>query len=232
MKLHGLHACIWSAVAGAVLALGAHDAHAGGFSPFVGPTTVHAFTAQVKGAAQDVNKHDDDVIGRDSVNQKDLAGACLDRSLSKSEKIVLVTDCGDQSNPFVAYILVVNTAADPATIVDDLGQATLIAVARKEDKNGVTKQIEYDMAGSLACNPGFHVDVSGYVKASFKPLDPKVQDSPVCMQSANGKALGTAVLGEPRTVVVENMSLKAGARSSKINVPAASINTWFAPPAP
>ncbi len=223
MKFRGMQAVVGSALASAGVLLGAYGAQAQG--EFEGPTTVHSFTASLKGAVQDENNRGRESIRRESANQRDLARACLGRSLRGREKIVLVTDCGDTISPFQALVLVVDTNDEPAEIVTDLGRATLLQVARKENGDDDTTEVLYSIFGELGCDDT-EVEFTGFAKASFKQLDPSDDASPICVSSANGKALGGGEI-EGEDAVLEHMNFTAGGRSKNIEVPAEDINLYF-----
>ncbi len=223
MKHRGLQVGMRSALVCAGVMLGAHAAQAQ--SEIIGPTTVHSFTLNVKGVLQDERGNGQDVIDRHTVNQRDLAKACLGRSVRGREKIVLVTDCGDVVAPYEALVLVVDTDTEPASIVTDLGMATLDPVARKENNDDETQEVIYRLFGELDCDD-LEVEFVGFAKASFKQLDPKAPSSPICANAATGKALGRGEFDDD-DVVLEYMNFTAGGRSKNIEVPADDINDYF-----
>jgi hypothetical protein len=225
MKLRGLQWTIASVTAtGIAVLLGAFDARAQ-MEAFVDPTTVHAFTTSVRGAVQGQKSSGDDQIERGGANTKDFAEACMGRSLLRTEKVVVVTSCGDATSASTpALILVVDTTSQPASIVALLGAATLTLVARTESSDGETTQAEYSVQASLGCMPGLLVTGNGYAKV--KLTDPDRDDAAppnACAQSASGKLLGTAEV-DSGTAVLESMSFRAGGRSRTIQVPAAALN--------
>lgn len=216
-------ASIRSALVCAGVLFGAYAAQAQ--SVFIGPTTVHSFTLNVKGVLQDEHTNGQDVIARQTVNQKDVAKACLGRSLRGREKIVLVTDCGDAIAPFEALVLVVDTGDEPASIVSSLGMATLDPVASKENSHDETQEVVYRLFGEFDCND-LDVEFVGFAKTSFKRLEPKMSSSPICADKATGKALGRGEFDDD-DVVLEDMKFTAGGRSKNIEVPADAINAFF-----
>jgi hypothetical protein len=211
MRLHGLQLAFWGTVAGVAALLGASEAAAG----VVVLPTVHPFNLRGTVAGQGFNRNGDEIIGKGSGNQKELAEDCLNRSLSRDEKVVLIADCGDLTpESTVVEIWVVDT--NPVGTVVPIGGATLDRVAFAVNRDGAITQAEYFMNGGIGCDE-INLSFSGFARARFTQLDRTDPNSPFCLQSATARALGTGVV-EGTAVVIENLNANVGPRSRTIDL--------------
>jgi hypothetical protein len=224
MAISGWKGALWSAVAGAGLVLAAGPAQAQ--RDIVGPVTVHPYSASLRGAFQDENSQGLDRIGRGSANHKQIAEQCLDRSLSRSERVVLATDCAEDSELFEVYVLVVDTDEEPAGIVAWIGGGGFEERARKENRDQETTDAEYSVWGNLGCEGMGGVQFSGYAKGKRRRIDPSVETSPICLHSANARALGQGFLRDEQ-VVLEKMSFGAGGESKRIELDAQDLEDFL-----
>jgi hypothetical protein len=206
-----LQVALWGIVVGGGALLTASEAQAG----FGTLPTVHPFNLRGTVAGQGFNRNGDEIIGKGSGNQKELAEDCLNRSLSRDEKIVLTTDCGD-TTPVntTAEIWVFDT--DPVTPLFQIGFVFLDRFAFAVNRDGAITQAEYFMNGDIGCDE-ILLNFQGFARGRFSQLDRTDPNSPFCLQSATARALGTGTV-EGTAAVIENLNINVGARSRTIDL--------------
>ncbi len=185
------------------LTLAAGSAHAG-----VAIQQGHKFFVSGKAQFQDMNNKGDDVVGSQSLNEKDVGAACTDQEkLQKGQFVILTLNnaCGPGADPDNNSIQVVNT--DPFTVLATIGNVDFdLAFALAEEKKGTLKSVTVPASVTLSCVSGL-INLATTLGGVFEV---KYDKDGNCIESAKAKTLSGDGTLDGEAVVFDGAKGSAG----------------------